>query len=122
MRLQKMFYVMALAAFVMVAANASPVNLSCGRAPEDRVSGGFFKFVHFDEVAGTAGSNTAEAVPTANNPATFSTTEIKWEERLQTGVVLTNVLNRLTGELDTGSRPVGAISNVSYCEVVQKRF
>jgi hypothetical protein len=101
-------------------AKAQPVTLACGPTPENRVG----SFVHFNESAGTAGIGTADDPPYygGNGPATFSTTEIKWEYRTPADHARnTFVLNRLTGELDH-LQEGGLGTAVSYCAVVQKAF
>jgi len=130
MKLQMFLYGVALGAFTLStpAAKAQPVTLACGPTPSNRVGGGF---VHFDESKGRAGTGSAEKPEPygGDNPATFSTTEVKWEyrdERPYSRMVNSYVLSRTTGELDsTWVVPGDRLSphhDVSYCYPVKPEF
>jgi hypothetical protein len=117
---------------VASAAKAQPVTLSCGPTPDNRVGRGF---VHFDETEGTAGSGTADkpedtAGKGGNVPATFSSTEIKWEydDNRPGGyhAHVSFVLNRMTGELYSLSVIQGNRLNqpsfTNYCSAAKRQF
>ncbi len=126
MKIRIVLYRVAGFMFAIPAAKAAPVTLACGVTSANRVGSGF---VHFDEGAGTAGHGTADA-PDYDTTATFSETEIRWEQyhsRYGAGTDhMTFVLSRTTGELDSilynPNLRLGNGTTVLYCAPVQKAF
>jgi hypothetical protein len=124
------FYVLSLAVLIFgaSAASAKPVTLACGPTSDNRVG---HSFIHFDENEGTAGSGSVDKPDyyTGSNPATFSSTEIKWKAVIDNSVEYTQlwyVLNRMTGELtvtvDSHGDRLSPHYNTYYCSAVQAQF